>query len=86
MAEIIQAVTTTQPEDFNQSVNLPSYLHPLHPTDVSFLFNIEGDINDPFYGSVTCDLYKVFNTNDLMLSGSVGLNCEVLERQLLLHQ
>lgn len=48
----------------------------------------ENDINldDTFSGSDPRDVYTIYQSNDLMLSGSVELDWEELERQLLIHQ
>jgi proline utilization trans-activator len=48
----------------------------------------ENDINldDTFSGSDPRDVYTIYQSNDLMLSGSVELDWEERERQLLVHQ
>ncbi|CAI7604070.1 unnamed protein product [Penicillium viridicatum] len=82
VAEIIR--TPTQQPD--QRVNPSGYLHPLRATGLPPVRQTEDGLYDSFSGSVPRDLYTIHQNNDLALSGSVELDWEELERQLLLHQ
>jgi hypothetical protein len=81
VAEIIRS-----PQQPDQSGNQSGYLHPLHDPGPPPLWQTENSLYDSFSGSVPRDLYTIYQNNDLALSGSIELDWEELERQLLLHQ
>ncbi|KAF3019912.1 hypothetical protein E8E15_003341 [Penicillium rubens] len=80
-AEIIRS-----PQQPDQSGNQSGYLHPLRDPGPPPLWQTENSLYDSFSGSVPRDLYTIYQNNDLALSGSIELDWEELERQLLLHQ
>ncbi|KAJ5944920.1 hypothetical protein N7516_005088 [Penicillium verrucosum] len=81
VAEIIRS-----PTQQDQSGNQSGYIHPLQDPGLLPLWQTENSFYDSFSGSMPRDLYTIYQNNDLALSGSIKLDWEELERQLLLHQ
>lgn len=81
--EIIQTTGRQQPHNLVDPV---SYFDQFRSSDLSQLGETENMLYDSLSDSVSHGLYNIYNNNDLMFSGSVELDWEELERQLLLHQ
>lgn len=81
--EIIQTTGRQQPHNAPDPV---SYFDQFRSSDLSPLGETENMLYDSLSDSVPHGLYNIYNNNDLMFSGSVELDWEELERQLLLHQ